>query len=144
MLGWCIVTLASGRLKASVWFPPLRGMYQRGGTCKGCDRSAPTPPPWTRTELGPTRGSLLCRRRASPPISALLPVAIPDAASSAAVPVEPGLTVPWTGPEETRMAPCRLTSVSSWASMRVPVEAKALELEQARPRPFRAVNPDPG
>ena len=37
MLGWCIVTLASARLKASVRFPPLRGMYQRGGTCKGCD-----------------------------------------------------------------------------------------------------------
>ena len=36
MLGWCIVTLASVRLKASVWFPPLRGMYQRG-TCKGSD-----------------------------------------------------------------------------------------------------------
>ena len=38
MLGWCIVTLASARLKASVWFPPLKGTYQRGGTCKGCDR----------------------------------------------------------------------------------------------------------
>ena len=38
MLGWCIVTLASARLKASVRFPPLRGMYQRGGTCKGCDK----------------------------------------------------------------------------------------------------------
>ena len=38
MLGWCIVTLASARLKASVQFPPLRGMYQRGGTCKGCDK----------------------------------------------------------------------------------------------------------
>ena len=37
MLGWCIETLASARLKASVRFPPLRGMYQRGGTCKGCD-----------------------------------------------------------------------------------------------------------
>ena len=37
MSGWCIVTLASARLKASVRFPPLRGMYQRGGTCKGCD-----------------------------------------------------------------------------------------------------------
>ena len=31
------MTLASARLKASVRFPPLRGMYQRGGTCKGCD-----------------------------------------------------------------------------------------------------------
>ena len=41
--GWCIVTLASARLKASVQFPPLRGMYQRGGTCKGCDkRTLPT------------------------------------------------------------------------------------------------------
>ena len=39
MLGWCIVTLASARLKASVRFPPLRGMYQRGSTCKGCDRA---------------------------------------------------------------------------------------------------------
>ena len=37
MLDWCIVTLASARLKASVWFPPLRRMYQKGGTCKGCD-----------------------------------------------------------------------------------------------------------
>ena len=39
MLGWCIVILASARLKASVQFPPLRGMYQTGGTCKGCDSS---------------------------------------------------------------------------------------------------------
>ena len=31
------MTLASARLKASVWFPPLRGIYQKGGTCKGCD-----------------------------------------------------------------------------------------------------------
>ena len=37
MWAWCIVTLASARLKASVRFLPLRGMYQRGGTCKGCD-----------------------------------------------------------------------------------------------------------
>ena len=36
MLGWCIVTLAGARLKASVRFPPLRGMYQRG-TYNGCD-----------------------------------------------------------------------------------------------------------
>ena len=36
MLGWCIVTLVGARLKASVWFPLLRGMYQ-SGTCKGCD-----------------------------------------------------------------------------------------------------------
>ena len=42
MLGWCIVTLASARLKASVRFPPLRGMYQRGGTCKGCDKPSLT------------------------------------------------------------------------------------------------------
>ena len=28
---------ASARLKASVRFPLLIGMYQRGGTCKGCD-----------------------------------------------------------------------------------------------------------
>ena len=34
------MTLASARLKASVQFPPLRGMYQRGGTCKGCDTSS--------------------------------------------------------------------------------------------------------
>ena len=39
MWGWCIVTLASARLKASVRFPPLRGMYQTGGTCKGCDKA---------------------------------------------------------------------------------------------------------
>ena len=37
MLGWCILTPPSARLKASVRFPPLRGMYQRRGTCKGCD-----------------------------------------------------------------------------------------------------------
>ena len=36
MLGWCIVFLASARLKASVRFPPLRRMYQKG-ICKGCD-----------------------------------------------------------------------------------------------------------
>ena len=42
MLGWCIVTLASARLKASVRFPSLRGMYQRGGTCKGCDILGPS------------------------------------------------------------------------------------------------------
>ena len=34
------MTLASARLKASVRFPPLRGMYQRGGTCKGCGTSS--------------------------------------------------------------------------------------------------------
>ena len=38
MLGWRIITLASATLKASVRFPPLRGMYQRG-TCEGCDTS---------------------------------------------------------------------------------------------------------
>ena len=37
MWGWYIVTLAGARLKASVRFLPLRGMYQIGGTCKGCD-----------------------------------------------------------------------------------------------------------
>ena len=36
ILDWCIVTLTGARLKASVQFPPLIGMYQRG-TCKGCD-----------------------------------------------------------------------------------------------------------
>ena len=43
MLGWCIVTLASARLKASVRFLSLRGMYQRGGTCKGCDNGGSLP-----------------------------------------------------------------------------------------------------
>ena len=81
---------------------------------------------------------------ASPPTPTYLPVECSVAAPWVEFSVEPGLTVPWTGPEETRMVPCRLTSVSGWASARVPVEAKALELEQARPRPFRAVNPDPG
>ena len=42
MWGWCIVTLASARLKASVRFPPLREMYQTGGTCKGCDNDCDT------------------------------------------------------------------------------------------------------
>ena len=41
-LGWFIVTLVSARLKASMRFRPLRGMYQRGGTCKGCDRVPPS------------------------------------------------------------------------------------------------------
>ena len=36
MLNWCIVTLAGARLKASIRFPPIRGMYQ-GDTCKGHD-----------------------------------------------------------------------------------------------------------
>ena len=31
------MTLASAKLKASVQFPSLRGMYQREGTCKGFD-----------------------------------------------------------------------------------------------------------
>ena len=35
MLGWCIVTLASARLKASVWFPPLRGMYKKEALARG-------------------------------------------------------------------------------------------------------------
>ena len=39
MFGRCIVTLAGTRLKFSVRFSPLRGMYQRG-TCKGCDKEA--------------------------------------------------------------------------------------------------------
>ena len=39
MLGWCIVILASARLKASMRFPSLRGIYQRGGTCKRCDKN---------------------------------------------------------------------------------------------------------
>ena len=30
------MTLVGAKLKASVWFPPLRGMYQRG-ICKGRD-----------------------------------------------------------------------------------------------------------
>ena len=48
MLGWCIVTLASARLKASIRFPPLRRMYQRGGTCKGCDTTIrDQPEEWT-------------------------------------------------------------------------------------------------
>ena len=34
MLDWCIVTFAGAKIKVSVWFPPLRGMYQRD-TCKG-------------------------------------------------------------------------------------------------------------
>ena len=34
MLSWCIVTFVSTRLKAFIRFPPLRGMYQKGGTCK--------------------------------------------------------------------------------------------------------------
>ena len=36
MLDWCIVILVGARLKASVWFPPFKRMYQRG-TCKGCN-----------------------------------------------------------------------------------------------------------
>ena len=31
------MTPVIARLKTSVRFPPLRGMYQNGGTCKGCD-----------------------------------------------------------------------------------------------------------
>ena len=38
MLDWRIMTLVGARLKASVGFPPLRGLYQRG-TCKGCDNN---------------------------------------------------------------------------------------------------------
>ena len=33
------MTLAGSRLKASVRFPSVRGMYQRG-TCKGCNKSS--------------------------------------------------------------------------------------------------------
>ena len=43
MLDWCILTLASARLKASMRFPPLREMYQRGGTCKGFDNPGVMP-----------------------------------------------------------------------------------------------------
>ena len=35
MWGWCIVTLASARLKASMRFPPLRGMYQKEILARG-------------------------------------------------------------------------------------------------------------
>ena len=35
MLGWCIVTLASARLKASVQFPLLRGTYQKETLARG-------------------------------------------------------------------------------------------------------------
>ena len=28
MLGWCIMTLAGARLKASMWLPPLKGMFK--------------------------------------------------------------------------------------------------------------------
>ena len=35
MLGWCIVTLVGARLKASVRFPPLRGMYQKEALARG-------------------------------------------------------------------------------------------------------------
>ena len=31
------MTLVGVRLKASMRFPPLRGLYQERGTCKGCD-----------------------------------------------------------------------------------------------------------
>ena len=62
----------------------------------------------------------------------------------ATVPVEPGSTVPWTVPEEIRKAPCTWTSTFGWASAKVLVEAKALELESVRPRLCRAVNPDLG
>ena len=52
------------------------------------------------------------------------------------VPVEPDLKVPWTGPEVTLMVPCMLISSSGWASARVLIEARALGLERACPRPF--------
>ena len=60
------------------------------------------------------------------------------------VPVEPDLKVPLTGPEATRLVPCRSTSSSNWVSAKVLVEARALGLELAHLRPFRAANPDPG
>ena len=37
MLGLHIVTLTSARLKAPMWFPSLRGINHREGTCKRCD-----------------------------------------------------------------------------------------------------------
>ena len=39
MLGWCIVTLASARLEASMRFPPLRGMYQNEALARGVTKS---------------------------------------------------------------------------------------------------------
>ena len=35
MLGWCIMTFAFARLKASMWFPLLRGMFQKGAVASG-------------------------------------------------------------------------------------------------------------
>ena len=35
MLGWCIVILVGARLKASVQFPPLKGMYQKEALARG-------------------------------------------------------------------------------------------------------------
>ena len=80
---------------------------------------------------------------ASPPTLAHLLVECSVATPSVVVPVEPGLTVPWTGPEEIWMAPYTSISSSGWASVKVPVEAKALELELACPRLSWVVNPDP-
>ena len=81
---------------------------------------------------------------ASPPTPVHLPVECSVVAPAVEFPVEPGLTVSWTGLEETQMASYMSTSVFGWAFVRVPVEAMALELEQACLRPFRAANPDPG
>ena len=62
----------------------------------------------------------------------------------AAVPVELGSTVLWTVPEEIQKGPCTWTFASGWASAKVLVKAKALELESIRPHLCRAMNPDPG
>ena len=45
---------------------------------------------------------------------------------------------------EIRKAPYTWISASGWASAKVLVEAKALELDSARLRPCSAANPDPG
>ena len=39
MLGWCIMTLMNARLKASMWFPPLRGMYQKEALVRDVTRA---------------------------------------------------------------------------------------------------------
>ena len=78
-----------------------------------------------------------------PPTLAHLPVECLVAASAVEFPVEPGLTVPWTGPAETLMVPDTSTSVSDWVSVKVLVTARVLGLELARPRLFQAVSPDP-
>ena len=52
--------------------------------------------------------------------------------------------VPRTGLVEIQKAPCTWISASGWASAKVLVEAKVLELESARPHLCRAANLDPG